>query len=121
VVHSAQAAQKDETLVHRWTAYGVSALIAAGAMLSAAELSAAETNPTPAPGTSSPNTPATPDAQQKPGNNSLSEKLDKNEGVLKPPGGIDPEMRVPPEKTHDKMPVIIPPGEPGGDQSVQPK
>jgi hypothetical protein len=26
-----------------------------------------------------------------------------------------------PAKTGDKMPVIIPPGEPGGDQSIQPK
>ncbi|HML28025.1 MAG TPA: hypothetical protein PKE16_04150 [Hyphomicrobium sp.] len=52
----------------------------------------------------------------------LSKKLDRNDGVLKPPGGIDPEIhQPPPASTGDKMPVIIPPGEPGGDQSVQPK
>ena len=55
-------------------------------------------------------------------NKPLSEKLGENEGVLKPPAKIDPEMqRLPPKTTKDTMPVIIPPGEPGGDQSVQPK
>jgi len=59
---------------------------------------------------------------KNPSNVPLSKKLDKNEGVLKPPHGIDPEMhQQPPARTGDKMPVIIPPGEPGGDQSVQPK
>jgi hypothetical protein len=52
----------------------------------------------------------------------LSKKLDENEGVLKPPHGIDPEIhQTPPASTGDKMPVIVPPGEPGGDQSIQPK
>lgn len=52
----------------------------------------------------------------------LSEKLKKSEGVLKPPDNVDPEIhKAPPETTKDKMPVIVPPGEPGGDQSVQPK
>jgi hypothetical protein len=52
----------------------------------------------------------------------LSKKLDQSEGVLSPPGGVDPKMnKDPPPKTGDKMLVIIPPGEPGGDQSVQPK
>ncbi|MBS0233827.1 MAG: hypothetical protein JSR99_10105 [Proteobacteria bacterium] len=59
---------------------------------------------------------------KKPSDVPLSKKLDKNEGVLKPPRGIDPEIhQQPPARTGDKMPVIIPPGEPGGDQSVQPK
>jgi hypothetical protein len=60
-----------------------------------------------------------PDAKPK---DPLSEKLDKNEGVLEPPSGVDPGMhKKPPADTGDKMPVIVPPGEPGGDQSVQPK
>lgn len=58
----------------------------------------------------------------KPNNEPLSKKLDKNEGVLKPPSGVDPEIhKEPPASTGDKMPVIVPPGEPGGDQSIQPK
>jgi hypothetical protein len=52
----------------------------------------------------------------------LSKKLDENKGVLKPPQGVDPGIhQPPPAQTGDKMPVIVPPGEPGGDQSVQPK
>jgi hypothetical protein len=59
---------------------------------------------------------------QKSDNVPLSKKLDENKGVLKPPSGIDPEIHQnPPANTGDKMPVIVPPGEPGGDQSVQPK
>jgi hypothetical protein len=50
---------------------------------------------------------------------SLSETLAQSNGVLCPPN-IDPEIRAP---TPDvgRMPVIPPPGSPGGDPSVQPK
>lgn len=67
--------------------------------------------------------PSTPDNQQgQPSEKSLSKKLDESKGVLTPPHGVDPEIhQAPPANTGDKMPVIIPPGEPGGDQSVQPK
>lgn len=64
-----------------------------------------------------------PDASAKDsGDAPLSKKLDKNKGVIQPPEGVDPGMhQQPPAKTGDKMPVIVPPGEPGGDQSIQPK
>jgi hypothetical protein len=50
----------------------------------------------------------------------LSDRLASSNGVLCPPSGVDPEIRAP---TPDagKMPVISPPGAPGGDRSVQPK
>ena len=50
----------------------------------------------------------------------LSDRLAAGNGVLCPPTGVDPEIRAP---TPDagKMPVIPPPGSPGGDKSVQPK
>ncbi len=52
----------------------------------------------------------------------LSERLHRQEGVITPPAGIDPEIkRVPPDPVPGKMPVIPPPGEPGGDPSIQPK
>lgn len=52
----------------------------------------------------------------------LSKKLEQNEGVLEPPRGIDPEIKKPiPEDFNAKTPVIPPPGEPGGNQNVQPK
>lgn len=51
---------------------------------------------------------------------SLSEKLDNSNGVLCPPPEVDPSIKAP---TPDagKMPVIPPPGSPGGDPTVQPK
>ena len=50
----------------------------------------------------------------------LSDKLAKSDGVLCPPAGVDPEIRAPTPETGN-MPVIPPPGSPGGDPSVRPK
>jgi hypothetical protein len=95
------------------------ALIFAGATMACSQRSVTQ-QPSP-PSDKAP--PASP--QTKPGdkpNEPLSEKLDKQQGVLKPPSGVDPGMhKQPPATTGDKMPIIVPPGEPGGDQSVQPK
>jgi hypothetical protein len=41
--------------------------------------------------------------------------------VIHPPANVDPEMRVTPPATGDKMPIVPAPGSPGGDQSVKPK
>jgi hypothetical protein len=49
----------------------------------------------------------------------LSEKLDQGSGVICPPN-VDPGIKVPTPET-GKMPVIPPPGSPGGDPKVQPK
>jgi hypothetical protein len=49
----------------------------------------------------------------------LSDKLARTDGVLCPPN-VDPDIRVP-APGGGRMPVIPPPGGPGGDQSVQPK
>jgi hypothetical protein len=50
----------------------------------------------------------------------LGDKLAKSDGVLCPPAGVDPEIHAP---TPDggRMPVIPPPGSPGGDPDVRPK
>jgi len=66
--------------------------------------------PTPAPGAGSPNAP--------PG--SLSDTLSRQEGVITPPKGIDPEMQKAPP-ADGKMRVIPPPGSPGNPSDVQPK
>jgi hypothetical protein len=50
----------------------------------------------------------------------LGEKLAKSDGVLCPPAGVDPEIRAPTPEG-GKMPVIPPPGSPGGDPNVRPK
>ena len=53
----------------------------------------------------------------------LSERLDRSGGVIKPPANVDPQMHVAPKdpSAGQAMPVIPPPGSPGGDQTVQPK
>jgi hypothetical protein len=54
------------------------------------------------------------------GNQTLSEKLAKTDGVLCPPSNVDPDIKAPTPQA-GPMPVIPPPGSPGGDQSVRPK
>jgi hypothetical protein len=55
------------------------------------------------------------------GKDDLSEKLARSGGVICPPEHVDPEMKQPTPPTGGAMPVIPPPGSPGGDRSVQPK
>ena len=50
----------------------------------------------------------------------LGDKLAKSGGVLCPPSGVDPEIRAPTPEGGN-MPVIPPPGSPGGDPTVRPK
>jgi hypothetical protein len=50
----------------------------------------------------------------------LSDKLEKSEGVICPPPGIDPEIATPPPAV-GRTPVIPPPGSPGGDPTIRPK
>jgi hypothetical protein len=50
----------------------------------------------------------------------LSDKLDRQDGVLRPPGGIDSAMPQKPP-AEGKTPVIRPPGTLGGEQGIQPK
>jgi len=50
----------------------------------------------------------------------LGDKLAKSDGVLCPPSGVDPEIRAPTPEGGN-MPVIPPPGSPGGDPTVRPK
>jgi hypothetical protein len=50
----------------------------------------------------------------------LSDQLARSDGVICPPPGIDPEIHAPAPEV-GRMPVIPPPGSPGGDPSVRPK
>jgi hypothetical protein len=46
----------------------------------------------------------------------------RTDGVVRPPAGIDPGMRVPaPNPAPGTTPVIPPPGSPGGDLTVRPR
>ena len=52
----------------------------------------------------------------------LSEKLNRTDGVIRPPANIAPEMAVrPPEPNPGTTRVIPPPGSPGGDPTLEPK
>ncbi|MBV9859125.1 MAG: hypothetical protein JO038_03330 [Alphaproteobacteria bacterium] len=52
---------------------------------------------------------------------SLSEKLDRSGGVIHPPAGVDPGLTRPVPDQAGRMPVIPPPGAPGGNPQVNPK
>jgi hypothetical protein len=55
------------------------------------------------------------------GDKTLSDKLSRQRGTLSPPD-VDPGMAVKPDpSTHGTMPVLPPPGSPGGNRSVVPK
>ena len=53
---------------------------------------------------------------------SLSDRLGRSDGVVRPPN-VDPGMHVAPADpgAGSSMPVIPPPGSPGGDPNVRPK
>jgi hypothetical protein len=51
----------------------------------------------------------------------LSDKLANSNGVICPPSGVDPQMHVAPPQQGGPMPVIPPPGTPGGDPRTVPK
>ena len=50
----------------------------------------------------------------------LSDKLARTDGVICPPAGLDPDIRAP-APGGGSIPVIPPPGSPGGDPTVRPK
>lgn len=63
--------------------------------------------------------PAAPGATQ---GESLSNQLQRNDGVIKPQTGMDPAINVPaPNPNAGTMPVIPPPGTPGNPSNVTPK
>jgi len=51
----------------------------------------------------------------------LSERLNQSGGVIKPPENVDPGLQKNPPEDSAKMPVIPPPGSPGGDPNIKPK
>jgi len=54
------------------------------------------------------------------GDKTLSEHLAQSGGVICPPPAVDPQIKAPTPNV-GTMPIIKPPGTPGGDQSIQPK
>jgi hypothetical protein len=58
---------------------------------------------------------------EKQGSSNLSDKLARSGGVICPPQQVDPDMKAPTPHGGGNMPVIPPPGSPGGDPNIQPK
>lgn len=49
------------------------------------------------------------------------DRLARTDGVLCPPPELDPDIRAPAPRNGGNMPVIPPPGSPGGDPAIRPK
>jgi hypothetical protein len=65
--------------------------------------------------------PGASNAQAQTTGENLSDKLARTDGVICPPN-VGPDMRTPaPETGSGTMPVIPPPGSPGGNPSLRPK
>src|SRR5437868_4066606 len=67
-----------------------------------------------------------PSADNPPGKdangNPLSEQLSRSGGVIRPPADVDREIEAPtPNPGPRSMPVVPPPGAPGGNPDVKPK
>jgi hypothetical protein len=67
-------------------------------------------------GAKRPNAPAVP-----PASGSSSSELSRSGGVITPPIGVDPQMKQTPPPSGDNMPVVPPPGTPGGNPAIKPK
>jgi hypothetical protein len=92
-----------------------------GALAAVLIFSAAARAQTPAPVVPSTPVPAPQTEGQAPSDD-LSHRLDRSRGVIRPQGDVDPGISAaPPASDSSAMPVIPPPGSPGGDPRVQPK
>jgi hypothetical protein len=49
------------------------------------------------------------------------DKIKPQDGVIKPPTNVDPDIQIKPPATGSTMPIIPPPGSPGGDPNIKPK
>lgn len=50
-----------------------------------------------------------------------SDRLARADGVICPPRDLDPHIQAPAPDTESEMPVVPPPGSPGGGPDVRPK
>lgn len=90
--------------------------LVAAAVLGCSAVVAAAEEPTGHPGAGQPTLPTVPPPDGTP-----SSDLSRSGGVITPPTGVDPEIRQLPPQTGAKMPVIPPPGTPGGNPALKPK
>jgi hypothetical protein len=86
------------------------------AMLSFGAVIAAADEPSGRPGGGQEATPAVP-----PASGTQSSDLNRSGGIITPPADVDPGMKQTPPPTGSTMPIIPPPGTPGGNPTVKPK
>jgi hypothetical protein len=58
---------------------------------------------------------------EPPASGTSSSDLSRSGGVIKPPANVDPEMKQTPPPSGARMPMIPPPGTPGGNPLIKPK
>ena len=90
--------------------------LVAAAVLGFSAVTVAAEEPSGRPAAGQPTTPALP-----PASGTLSSDLNRSGGVITPPADIDPEIKRNPPSTEAPMPIIPPPGTPGGNPMVKPK
>ena len=105
---------------------GLTAMLGWLALVGCGAASAAEGDKMPAPHARPPAAAVPEDNSAQSGSSapsgSLSDKLSNSGGVLRPPTGVDPAMKQPtPPTGPQSMPVVPPPGTPGGNPTVEPK
>jgi len=67
-------------------------------------------------------TPTTPENSVRPDSGkNLTKELAHSDGVIAPPKTNDHAVKQPPDTGNASMPVVPPPGTPGGRQDVEPK
>lgn len=103
----------------------VLALIVSGILLcgtAAAQTGEPPREPPSSPPRSPPTSLPLPPDQGEGSGSSMSERLSRSQGVIRPPQDVDPAMKEdPPPTGPNSTPVIPPPGTPGGDPTVKPK
>jgi hypothetical protein len=90
--------------------------LVAAAVLGFGAVAVAAQEPSGRPGIGQPAPPAAPPASGGSGSD-----LNRSGGVITPPAGIDPEIKQTPPAAGSTMPIIPPPGTPGGNPAVKPK
>lgn len=86
-----------------------------------APLKGRDTDPALPPASQTPPDRVRPDADSPPKDQNLSDKLEKNDGVIKPPGNTAPGMVVAPPESGSATPVIKPGDLPGRQPGTEAK
>jgi hypothetical protein len=119
--------ENDQDIIFQRVTGRSAALCVAVLLMAAPQLASAQTQN--APTLQAPDPGAKPSEAQKPPSSALpstgetlSETLSRSGGVIRPPGGVDSQINVPPKDSGagSAMPVIPPPS-PGSSPNVQPR